>query len=67
MLDGAAIGALNLYSAKPTGFDALDDVLVAQQRIDPDEAFDRLRNESQSRNVKLRDIAQQIVASTRPG
>jgi len=111
VLDGAAIGALNLYSAKPTGFDGLDDVLVAlftgqasvavgnariyadalklteqlnealtsravieqakgilmaKHRIDADDAFDRLRSESQGRNVKLRDVAQQIVESTRP-
>ena len=112
LLNGSAIGSLNVYSAKPTGFDGLDDVLVAlftgqasvavanariyadalrlteqlnealtsravieqakgilmaQQHIDADEAFGLLRSESQSRNVKLRDIAQQIVASTRPG
>jgi GAF domain-containing protein len=29
MLKGDAIGALNLYSAKPNGFTALDDVLIA--------------------------------------
>ena len=110
MLRGEAIGALNLYSSKPSGFTALDDVLVAlftgqaavalantrmyaeamrltdqlQEAIgsravidqakgvlmardgfDADRAFDWLKRESQSRNVKLRELAAQIVASTR--
>lgn len=29
LVNGSAIGALNLYSAKPSGFTALDDVLIA--------------------------------------
>ena len=109
LLNGAAIGSLNVYSAKPTGFDGLDDVLVAlftgqasvavanarlyadalrltqqlneaiasravieqakgvlmaEHGIDDDAAFSRLREDSQRRNVKLRDIARQIVEAT---
>jgi len=109
LLNGVAIGALNLYSAKPTGFDAVDDVLVAlftgqasvavanarvyadahrlteqlneaiasravieqakgvlmaQHGVDAQGAFDRLRSQSQNTNIKLRDIAREIVEST---
>lgn len=109
MVHGVAIGALNLYSAKPSGFSALDDVLIAlftgqasvavanakvysdavrltdqlreaiasravidqakgvlmaRHGFDADRAFNQLRDESQRRNVKLRSIAQEIVAST---
>jgi len=45
-------------------------VLMAQRRVDPDGAFDLLRDASQRYNRKLRDIAAGIVASThdrRPG
>jgi GAF domain-containing protein len=38
-------------------------VLMAQRRIDADQAFDVLRDASQRYNRKLRDIAQGIVAS----
>jgi GAF domain-containing protein len=109
MLRGESIGALNLYSSKPSGFTALDDVLVAlftgqaavalanarmyadavrltdqlQEAIgsraiidqakgvlmardgfDADAAFGWLKRESQNRNVKLRELAAQVVAST---
>src|SRR4051794_25917047 len=108
MLQGVAIGALNLYSSKPGGFTALDDVLIAlftgqasvavgnakvytdavllttqlreaissravieqakgvlmaRDGIDADAAFERLRHDSQHRNIKLRAIAQEIVDS----
>ena len=39
-------------------------VLMAQRHIDPEQAFDVLREASQRYNRKLRDIAQGIVAST---
>ena len=39
-------------------------VLMAREGIDPDEAFARLRTESQTRNVKLREIAKEIVEAT---
>jgi GAF domain-containing protein len=110
VLQGKPIGALNLYSAKPSGFTALDDVLIAlftgqasvavgnakvysdavrltdqlqeaissrsvieqakgvlmaREGLDADAAFDRLRQQSQTRNVKLRAIAQEVVDSTR--
>jgi GAF domain-containing protein len=39
-------------------------VLMAREAIDQDAAFGRLRAWSQSRNVKLRDIAKEVVDST---
>ncbi|MGW0891570.1 GAF and ANTAR domain-containing protein [Saccharopolyspora sp. NPDC002578] len=36
-------------------------ILIAQQGCSGDEAFDLLRQASQNRNVKLRDIAKQVV------
>ena len=36
-------------------------MLMADDRISPDEAFDRLVQLSQNRNMKLRDIAQRLV------
>lgn len=103
------IGALNLYSEKPHGFDRLDDalialfasqasialmnakvyddalrltaqlqealesravieqakgVLMATEGLDADEAFGRLREMSQHRNMKLRTIAVEVVQRT---
>jgi GAF domain-containing protein len=37
-------------------------ILMAESHIGPDQAFDVLRRASQRRNVKLRDIAREIVA-----
>lgn len=37
-------------------------ILIASMGCDPDQAFDLLRQQSQSENVKLRDIAASIVA-----
>jgi GAF domain-containing protein len=110
MLGGQPIGALNLYSQKPSGFTALDDVLIAlftgqasvavanakvyadavrltdqlnqaigsravieqakgivmaRECVDADAAFDELRRQSQTRNVKLRLVAQEIVDAVR--
>jgi GAF domain-containing protein len=44
-------------------------IIMAQNRCDADEAFNILRRASQGRNVKVRDLAQELVASmpTRPG
>ena len=39
-------------------------ILMARESIDADAAFGRLRATSQSRNVKLRDIAKEVVDST---
>jgi len=109
LVSGSAIGALNLYSAKPSGFTALDDVLIAlftgqasvaltnarvysdavrlteqlrdaissratieqakgilmaRHRIDALAAFGRLRQDSQRRNVKLREVAHEVIDST---
>lgn len=38
-------------------------ILIAQQGCGPDEAFDLLRKVSQNRNVKLRDLAVEIVTN----
>ncbi|HET9254745.1 MAG TPA: GAF and ANTAR domain-containing protein [Pseudonocardiaceae bacterium] len=40
-------------------------IVMAQQRCDPDEAFATLRTISQRRNIKLRDIAAELVEATR--
>ena len=37
-------------------------VLAARHGIDPDAAFDRLRGESQRRNVRLAELAAALVA-----
>lgn len=42
-------------------------VLMAREVIDADAAFNRLRSWSQSRNVKLRDIAKEVVDSAVQG
>lgn len=42
-------------------------ILMAQQRCSPEAAFDLLRRASQSRNIKLRDVAAQIVAGVDRG
>ncbi|MCA1822763.1 MAG: GAF and ANTAR domain-containing protein [Mycobacteriales bacterium] len=41
-------------------------ILMAEQRCTPDDAFDLLRRASQRENVKLREIAQRIVAGRQP-
>jgi transcriptional regulator with GAF, ATPase, and Fis domain len=110
LLKSEAIGALNLYSSKASGFTDLDDLLIAlftgqaaiavanaktyadaveltrqlreaissravieqakgvlmgRDGIDADAAFGRLRTWSQTRNVKLRDVAKELVDATR--
>lgn len=40
-------------------------ILMAQQRCGPDEAFDLLRRASQRSNVKVRVLAEQIIARQR--
>ncbi len=42
-------------------------VLMAQQGVDAEQAFEILRAASQRANRKLRDVASGVVASTRPG
>jgi putative methionine-R-sulfoxide reductase with GAF domain len=109
LLKNEAIGSLNLYSSKASGFTELDDLLIAlftgqaaiavanaktyadaveltrqlreaidsravieqakgilmgREGIDAEAAFGRLRSWSQSRNIKLREIARQVVEST---
>lgn len=39
-------------------------ILMAQSHVSPDEAFNALKRASQRENVKLREIAHRIVAST---
>jgi hypothetical protein len=41
-------------------------VLMALHRLDPETAFALLREQSQRRNVKLRDVAREIVSSVVP-
>jgi AmiR/NasT family two-component response regulator len=43
-------------------------ILMADERIDSAQAFDRLKQLSQHANLKLRDVAQRLVAerTTRP-
>jgi GAF domain-containing protein len=38
-------------------------IIMANERLRPDQAFDTLRTASQHRNVKLREIADQVVAT----
>ena len=38
-------------------------ILMASRKIDADTAFELLRNESQKQNVKVRLIAEQVVAA----
>jgi AmiR/NasT family two-component response regulator len=38
-------------------------VIMTQQRCSPDEAFDLLRGISQNRNVKVREVAVEIVTA----
>ncbi|HEU4676860.1 MAG TPA: GAF and ANTAR domain-containing protein [Motilibacteraceae bacterium] len=40
-------------------------VLMARHHVDEGTAFDLLRRESQHRNVKLRDVAEEVLATTR--
>jgi GAF domain-containing protein len=40
-------------------------IVMAQRRCEPDEAFATLRTISQRRNIKLRDIAAELVEATR--
>lgn len=40
-------------------------VLMARQGLDADGAFDQLRRQSQHRNTRLRDLAREVVDSTR--
>ncbi|WP_344016517.1 GAF and ANTAR domain-containing protein [Streptomyces thermospinosisporus] len=42
-------------------------ILMAHERIAPDRALDRLRRASQNRNIKLRDLCDQLVARTAEG
>ena len=40
-------------------------IVMAQQRVSDEQAFDLLRRASQRMNVKLRNLAQQVVDSPR--
>lgn len=42
-------------------------VIMAQRGCDPDEAFDRLRRTSQKYNVKVRDLAHEVVGHAAAG
>jgi GAF domain-containing protein len=80
-LEQAAVTMRNArdYTAAATLNDQLRDALasravieqakgaiMAGRRISADEAFELLRRSSQRRNIKLREVAQEVVDSTRP-
>jgi hypothetical protein len=44
-----------------TDIDMAKGALIAQHGCDPAEAFARLKSESQRRNIKLRDVAREIL------
>lgn len=50
-----------------TTIDVAKGILVAEHGVTPDAAFDLLRSLSQQRNVKLRDVAAELVASRSAG
>ena len=56
-------GSSNLHQALTSRavIDRATGILMAQQRCDEDTAFNILRRTSQNRNVKLRDLAAEIV------
>lgn len=57
------IAKLRLTLTSRSTIDQALGILMAQQRCDDRTAFDLLRAASQARNVKLRDVAAQIVAA----
>jgi GAF domain-containing protein len=63
---GRAVGALNLYAQTQDAFDDAPANLAAvfAHRCGSDEAFDVLRRASQHANVKLHDIAAELVRSS---
>lgn len=80
-LQQAAVAVRNVrdYTAAATLSEQLQDALtsravieqakgaiMASRRVGADEAFELLRRSSQRRNLKLRDVAQEVVDSTRP-
>lgn len=60
------ISTLRVALRSRSGIDQAIGILMAQQRCDAPTAFDLLRSASQSRNVKLRDVAAQIVEGLSP-
>ncbi|GAB3259201.1 ANTAR domain-containing protein [Arthrobacter pigmenti] len=50
-----------------TGIDLAVGILMAQNRCTQDEAFDILRSASSHRNIKVRDVAKEVVASVSQG
>ena len=62
MADQATLGEqLRTALSSRAVIDQAIGVLMAQQQCSPEQAFDLLKGASQSRNVKLRDIAQELV------
>jgi GAF domain-containing protein len=61
LVNGSAIGALNLYSAKPSGFTALDDVLIALFTGQASVALANARLYTDA--VRLTDQLQEAIAS----
>ena len=65
----AQTAAVNLGEALTSRavIDMAKGILMARERCNPDEAFDRLRILSQTHHRKLRDIAQELVDGTTGG
>jgi LytS/YehU family sensor histidine kinase len=58
--DGRVIGAMNIYTSRPGVFGPSEQLVAGRFA---DEAFDMPRTISQNRNVKLRDIATEMVTA----
>lgn len=58
----AELENLRIALTSRSSIDQAIGILMAQQRCSAEEAFDLLRRASQSRNIKLREVATQIVA-----
>jgi GAF domain-containing protein len=60
------VDQLHLAMASRAEIEQAKGILMARSHCDADQAFDILRRASQRQNVKLRDIAHNIVAATAP-
>ena len=61
------VGQLEEAMASRATIEQAKGILMARHRLTADEAFDRLRQESQRRNAKLRSVADGIVVSASSG
>ncbi|WP_157951338.1 ANTAR domain-containing protein [Rhodococcus opacus] len=66
LLDDEYLSALNLYSREAHGFGDTDQgVLMAARNVSADQAFELLVAESMRRNIKLRVVAEEMLAELR--